>query len=63
MFWKLFKESVIIQGIVTFLIVLTVCLMYLLYHTIPNDLLNMAILILGFWFGSKTQNILNRGGK
>lgn len=63
MFWKLLEESILIQSVVTLLIVITTCLMYLLYRQIPFELLNITLLILGYWFGSKTQYSLMKGGK
>jgi len=53
-FWELFRESIIVQSLVTLGMVTTICVMYLMERPVPQELWAAAMLILGFWFGSKT---------
>lgn len=63
-FWDLFAESVIIQGILTLAVVGTICYLVILGKPIPEIMVNLSGLIVGFWFGSKvtrtTSNLLRR---
>lgn len=61
-FWKLLKESVIVQAAITLMLVSTVCYLWVAQITIPEGLAYSLMLVLGYYFGSKTQNILNKGG-
>jgi len=56
-FWTLFKESVILQAIITLVILTTVCAMYVTRQTVPENLWSALMLILGFYFGSKVENV------
>jgi len=56
-FWTLFKESVILQAIITLVILATVCAMYVTRQTVPENLWSALMLILGFYFGSKVENV------
>ena len=55
-FWDLLERSVIVQGVITLCLVITVCVMVGLSKAIPADLWTALALVLGFWFGSKVQN-------
>jgi len=57
-FWKLLKESVIVQGIVTLALIVTVCVMVASEKTVPDNLWYATFAVLGFWFGSKVQNAI-----
>lgn len=50
---QLARESTIIQGGVSLLLVGTVCYLYVTEKTVPSDLTQFIWLILGFWLGSK----------
>lgn len=52
-FWRLFEQSVIVQAVVTAALIITVCVMYIMQTPIPSELLNLVLVVLGFWFGSK----------
>lgn len=59
-FWDLVKESVILQGIVTVLLLLSACYLWATGQEVPEQLGNLLQLVVGFWLGSKVQNVLNR---
>lgn len=54
-FWELLESSVIVQSVVTLILVTAVVYLGVTGKVIPDALLNMAILALGFYFGSKAQ--------
>lgn len=59
-FWQLLQDSVITQALITLILVSTVSYMAATGRDIP-ELLNLALmLVLGFYFGSKSQQIINR---
>jgi hypothetical protein len=53
-FNDLFRESIITQSVVTTLITLTVCYMYISGQKVPTELVNVLMLVLGFYFGGKS---------
>lgn len=53
-FWQLLKESVIIQGTITVLIVGAIVYLAIAQIVIPDILGQMGFLIVGFYFGSKS---------
>lgn len=59
-FLDLLERSVIVQGIVTTLVIGTMCYLFVIGRPIPEVLVTFASLILGYWFGTKSQNALNR---
>ena len=59
-FWSLFKESVIIQAIVALVLLTTICYMYATKQEVPGELINFFAVVLGFYFGSKTQAAIQR---
>ncbi len=62
-FWDLLAQSIIVQALVTLISVLTVSYMYIAGMQVPQELVNIVMLILGFWFGTKAQNVINARGK
>lgn len=52
-FWELFKSSVIIQGSVTLLFAVTICIMLVIQRPIPAELWAAFGVVLGYWFGTK----------
>jgi len=60
MFWELLKESVIIQSLVTLILVVVVSYMYVTGIPVPDTLVNLLMVIVGYWFGSKTQQVISR---
>ena len=57
-FWELFAESIIVQSFITTLLVIGVLYMWLTGREVPSDLVSAMMLVLGFWFGSKTQHAM-----
>ncbi len=59
-FWELVKSSVIVQGTVTLALVTTTCYLYATGQTVPESLLSLDGLVIGFFFGSKIQQVAAR---
>lgn len=59
-FWDLFKESYIIQGVVTLIFCATIVALILMGRYVPDYLVNFVAVILGFYFGTKTQTRINK---
>jgi len=57
-FWDLFAESIIVQSFITGLLVTGVLFMWVTGREVPSDLVSATMLVLGFWFGSKTQHAM-----
>jgi hypothetical protein len=53
-FWQLLRESVLVQSLVTLMLIGAVVYMYVCGREVPADLVNIALLVLGFWFGTKS---------
>jgi len=53
-FWALLRESVILQGTLTLCFTVTVCYLAVTGQPIPELLTQGTMLILGFFFGSKS---------
>lgn len=58
-FWELMEQSVIFQGIITLAFVVTACVMMVNGQTVPDLLQAGLMLILGWYFGAKTQQVAN----
>jgi glycerol uptake facilitator-like aquaporin len=54
-FWELFQESVIVQAVVTLLLIATMCALAIRGQSVPDWLIGFTSLVLGFWFGTKSQ--------
>lgn len=54
-FWELFKQSVILQGVLTLALWGTVIYLVIVGQPVPDLLAMGATSILGFWFGTKVQ--------
>ena len=64
-FWRLLEESVIIQGTITLVMVVAVVYLAVTGQECPDVLSSSTALALGFYFGSKSEQIVNvraRGG-
>lgn len=59
-FWKLFQESVIVQACITLMLVATACYLIATGKEVPELLSTALMLVLGFYFGSKVQQVVNR---
>lgn len=62
-FWELLQESVIVQGAVTLILVSTCCYLFATGQEIPEFLGQALMLVLGFYFGSKIQQVIGRKGE
>jgi len=55
-FWELFRESVILQAMITLVLILVLVYMMVSGKEIPDQLYQMTFLVLGFYFGGKIEN-------
>ncbi len=62
-FWELFRESVIIQAAIALVLLVTIAYMYATGQEVPGELQNLFAVVLGFYFGSKVENIKARSLK
>jgi len=58
--WKqelltLLRESTIVQGLFTLAVTVTVCYLYIMQLSVPNELLSVWFAVIGFYFGGKVQ--------
>ena len=60
MFWELFKQSIIMQAVLSTVITTTVCVMYACGREVPIELVSAWMLSLGFFFGTKIQSAIER---
>ena len=54
-FWELLEESVIVQSLVTLIVVCVIAYMVIAQQSMPGEMWSLAMLVLGYWFGSKGQ--------
>lgn len=54
-FTELFKSSVIIQGLVTAVLIITICIMVLWGREVPKELWLLTGTVVGYWFGAKNN--------
>lgn len=59
-FWELLGESIIAQSAIAYTLVATSCYVFAVDREVPVLLGSMTMLVLGFYFGQKTQQILSR---
>lgn len=59
-FIDLLKSSVLVQGVITLVIVVTLCITVINQTPLPTYFTDITLLVIGFWFGSKIQSILSR---
>jgi len=55
-FWELFEQSVIIQGILALAFSGAIIFMYCTGKEVPQELVALVSLILGYFFGAKTSH-------
>jgi len=58
-FWQLLQESVIVQALITLALVATTCYLVATGREVPESLSTSLMLVLGFYFGSKTQQVIS----
>lgn len=59
-FWTLLQESVIVQAVITLALVATTCYLVATSQAVPDLLRDALMIVLGFYFGSKSQQLINR---
>jgi len=59
-FWDLLEKSVIVSGIIAIAITFVLVYMSITGQPIPELVGNAALIIIGFFFGAKTQSNANR---
>jgi len=59
-FWELFRESVILQGILTVGIWTAIIVLVMRGIEPPEMMVNVGYTIIGFWFGTKVQNAVSK---
>lgn len=59
----LLKENILIRGFLALSLVLAIIYMYLTGIRVPGELLNITSVVLGFYFGGKTQEAIERMSK
>lgn len=59
-FWDLVKESTIVQGIITVSVVGVTCYLWATGQQVPQELWTADGIIIGFFFGAKTTQIVRR---
>lgn len=52
MFWELFRESVIIQGLIVLVLLVTISAMLIMGWNIPDQLWALVGVVVGYYFGS-----------
>jgi len=58
MFWELFRDSIIVQSFVTACLVATFCYLIATGHEVTDAFVNIVMLVLGFWFGTKIEHTI-----
>lgn len=56
-FIDLLKSSALVQGSIALVVTSGMIYMYVSGKTVPNELLGIVMIILGYYFGVKTQQI------
>ena len=59
-FWEYLGNSVITQALITLLLVVTICYLFIVEREVPALLGTLCGSVLGFWFGTKTQYALDK---
>lgn len=56
----LFAQSTIVQAIVTVMLIATCCYLWASQFPVPGELLGFTGAVLGFWFGTKAQQLIQK---
>jgi len=59
---ELLRESVLIQAIITLILVCAVSLMAVRGDAPPDWMIQVLMVVIGFYFGSKTERAIQRYG-
>ena len=60
-FVSLLRESVILQGFITAVLISSCAYLWVTGQPIPQDLQLVTGVVVGFFFGGKVQNIVSKG--
>jgi len=58
-FLELLAQSTIVQGLVTFALVTAVCYLSIMQLQVPDSLNAAMMLALGYYFGTKSQQVIS----
>ena len=59
-FWELFGQSMILSGFITVLCIGCLCYLAVAQLPIPEVLVNICLIVVSFFFGTKATNTLAR---
>lgn len=59
-FWDMLEASIIVQGVVTVGLIGSMIYLWVTGRAVPNELYVFGSLVLGFWFGTKSQFALQQ---
>lgn len=59
-FWTMLKESVIVQALLTLILWGVIAYRFAIGEVVQPELLNAGMIVLGFYFGAKIQNLVNQ---
>lgn len=59
-FWDLLEQSVILQGTITILLILTTCFLWVTGRPVPGELWTANTFVLAFFFGAKAQQTIHK---
>ncbi len=62
-FWEYLESSVLVQASVTLILVVTTCYLWVTGQPVPDLLVALISLVMGFWFGTKVQQMANRNAR
>jgi len=62
-FWELFEESLILQGFLTLGFAGVALYLWATSQAVPDGLIQGLWAILGFWFGTKSQHVVENLSK
>jgi len=60
-FWDLFKESIIMQGLITLIVIGSTCYLIVTSQPVPELMQALVTLVVGFFFGAKTTKASTSG--
>jgi len=59
-FWQLLEQSTLVSGTIALALVLTCCLLWGMSKPVPQELQAALMIVLGFFFGAKSQKSSSR---
>ncbi len=58
---ELLRESTLIQGTITLVCIVTMAILYLTNRQVPQTLVDVIFMIVGYYFGSKAAQRMLKG--